>query len=288
MTDTSTTQPTVSAPTQPTSPDVTSVTGTTTVVDNTASLQQKINSTPAKASNPCPNSNTSLQTENKPPKNIGFSGDGFGIVEYNSPKVAKTAGVNGGPVAGGPSTNPIYQDIRCGNLLNKQMDFKCSLVAQIKLQSCLFKFQAMFQAYAERAFKLSFSWLQSLLPSSDYAISLKNMICKIANMIQEIMCIIQQVQQCILSTIQYITNLITWVLSLGPALVAQLMSCITSFMSQILNGLSSLTKILGYIFSLIGCQPYQCQAVTSIYDIGNTGSDISSTANSLIDNPTGP
>lgn len=83
--------------------------------------------------------------------------------------------------------------------------------------------------------------------------------------------------ECILSTIQFITQLVSWALSLPMQFLAQLMSCITNFITQIMGGLGDLTSALGMVLSnIFGCEPYQCTPVTSAYDIGDTASSVGS------------
>lgn len=283
MADTKNTKPTL--PSQSSMPDSSSVTTIVTFRDNTGKIKKQIAATPAQAANPCPPNATSfLQLQgNGKSQGLEFSGDGFSLVETKPPVPPKNAGKNAVPVVGGPSTNPIYRNIRCGNLLDKTITFKCSLVAGIRLNSCLMKFQLVLQAYQERVLKLAFSWLKTLLPSGDFFEKLAKQICTVANMVQEVVCLIQQVMQCILSTIQFITQLISWVLSLGPALVAQLMACVTNFLSQITNSLSSLTGILAYVLGdVLGCKPYECKQNASVFDITNTAYDLGNSSGKLI------
>jgi len=269
-------QPTVGAETQ--TPDFKSITGQTKYNDNTSALKTKVNNTKVTKQDPCPKSDSFLQFEGGTSKGMEVSGDGFSLKEYNPPKLSKTAGANGGPAVGSPTTPTPYRDIRCGNLLDKNIDFKCSVVSTIKLDSCLFQFEATIQAYIERQMKLAWSYLLQMFPGNlDYLTKISKLICSIANEIQRIMCLIQQIMECILSTVQFITQLVNWALSLPMQFLSQLMSCITNFVNQIVGGLGDLTGALGMILTnIFGCEPFQCTAVSSVYDIGDTASGIGS------------
>lgn len=264
-------QPSVSTETK--TPNFNSVSYT----DNTSALKQKVDSTKVTKSDPCPKKDQFLQFGGGKSKGIETSGDGFSLTEYNPPRLTKAAGPNGGPAVGTPTTPPAYRDIRCGNQLDKAIDFKCSVVSTIKLESCLFQFEATIQGYIERQMKLAWSYLLQMFPEGDYFTKIAKLVCAIANEIQRIMCIIQQVMECILSTIEFITQLTTWALSLPMQFLAQIMSCVTNFISQIVGGLGDMTAALEMVLSnIFGCESYTCPASTNVYDIGNTASGVGS------------
>ena len=100
----------------------------------------------------CPDSGITVQTKNKntPP---GWTGDGFTIKEINPPRPTAKAGVNAVPAKGTPTTPTPHKDVRCGNLLDKPIIFKCSVFAQIKMDSCLFQLEKVFKAFIESQIK---------------------------------------------------------------------------------------------------------------------------------------
>ena len=247
-----------------------------TINDNTKVLSTKVETAKSKVTKPepCPKKDSSLQFGKSNSTGWKTSGDGFSIVEYNPPKVKKKAGINGTAAVGTPNTATPYKDIRCGNLLEKDIHFKCSLVSSIKLQSCLFKFEATLQNFMDEQLKIVLSYVSSLIPGLDYILKMANTICKVLNEFQRVMCIIQQVIECIMSTIQFITGLISWALSLPMTFLSQLMTCISNFLGDITGGLSSLTGILGFASSaILDCKSVECVKVNNIYDIGDTASE---------------
>lgn len=262
---------------QPTSTSFTTVTNNTKFTDNSANLQKKVDSTKIQEQNPCPKSDNSIQWGESKSTGITWSGAGFSLTEYNPPKLTKKSGPNGGPAKGTPTTPTPYRDIRCGNLLDKPIEFKCSLVSNIKLKSCLFQFEAQIQNYIDEQLKIAWSYIQSLFPSVDYFIKLANTICRVLNEFQRVMCIIQQIMECILSTIQFITQLVSWALSLPMQFLSSLMQCITGFLSGITGGMTGLVDALGMAFSSIfQCEGFECKSVSSVYDIGDTASGLGS------------
>ena len=257
---------------QPTSSDFKSITGNTKFTDNTDALKKKVDSTKITKQEPCPKKDNSLQWESKS-KGMKTSGDGFSLTEYNPPKLTKKSGPNGGPAVGTPTTNTPYRDIRCGNLLDKPIEFKCSLVSNIKLQSCIFQFEAQIENYIDEQLKIAWSYISSLFPSADYIIKMANTLCRVLNEFQRVMCLIQQIMECILSTIEFITGLISWALSLPMQFLAQLISCITSFLGGITGGMSGLMAALEMaVSSIFECKSIECKSVSSVYDIGDTAS----------------
>ena len=267
MTDQNTQKPSV-AP-QPTSQDISKP----TINDNTSALKTKVDTSKAgvKKQEPCPRKDTGLQFVKSNTTGWKTSGDGFSITEYNPPKLKPKAGKNGGPAVGAPNTATPYQDIRCGNLLEKNIDFKCSLVSDIKLKSCMFQFEATIQNYIDEQMKIALSYISGLFPSADYFIKMANTICKVFNEFQRVMCVIQQVIECIMSTIQFITGLISWALSLPMTFLSQLMTCVTSFLGGITGSLSDLMKGLASVSTaVLDCKSVECAAVSSVFDIGDT------------------
>lgn len=259
---------------QPTSVDFTTVTKNTKFTDNSSNLQKRVDSTTIQQQNPCPKKDSSVQWQSNS-TGMKVSGDGFSLTEYNPPKLTKKAGVNGGPVAGTPTTPPAYRNVRCGNLLDKPIEFKCSLVSNIKLKSCLFQFEAQIENYIDEQLKVAWSYIQSLFPGLDYFIKLANTICRVLNEFQRVMCVIQQIMECILSTIQFVTQLVTWALSLPMQFLSQIIQCVNNFMGGITDGMSGLVGALGMAFnSIFQCQGFECKSVNSVYDIGDTSSQI--------------
>ena len=274
-TNTTSTTPQTAAPTQPSQAQLSVGTGATQFTDSSSTLQSQVNNTQVTPVNACPDSSTSLQTDPSPTTGWQTSGDGFGITEYKPPKPTLKSGTNSTPAVGSPSTPPSYKNIRCGNQLNKEIKFKCSLVAGIKLDSCLFTFQKLIQNQLDMAYKLAWSWIQQMFPGNlDYITKIAKLVCAIANEIQMLLCLIQQVMQCILSTIQFVTQLVTWVLTLPMVFLSQIISCIASFMGLITGGLKNMILALAsqVTSGVTGCNPFQCAPVSSVYDIGNTAS----------------
>jgi hypothetical protein len=240
---------------------------------DTSTIKNKVNATKVTQQQKCPDSSIKLQTS---PVKSGTANT-FIITPLPS------AGVNAVPAPGSPSTPTLYKNITCGTLIGSEdVSFKCSLVASIKLNSCMFKLEAMIGAWVEQQAKLIWSFVMQQLPGTDFFEKMAIKICKIASFLQQIMCLIKQVMDCILSTIQFITQLITWIISLPMIYLSKLISCVTSYISNIVGGLSNMTNALNSVFSgVLGCQPYVCNPASSVYDIQNTAYDVGNSAGSL-------
>lgn len=251
-------------------------TGINTKVTNPVdSIKSSVAATTVPHDQKCPDKSSSIQISGSS-KGPGWKGEGFTIKEYNPPKPRPNAGVNAVPAAGSASTPPPYKNVTCGNLLDKEIIVKCSLFTSIKLESCLFQLEAVFQNYLESQLRITIAELRQQNPGiADLVENIKELLCNVANEIQRLFCIIQQVINCIMSVIQAITQIITWAISLPAQFLSQIMTCVSSFISQITGGIASLTGALGSVISAIGCESYQCQAATSLSDIGGTISEVS-------------
>lgn len=249
---------------------------TTTVQKSQQSLEKIQKGLSGVQANPRCTDSDFFTVTRSPDAGTSTSGEGFSFQTYTSPKApSNTSQAN--PPKNTASTTSLERGMTCGTnigLANSRLSFECNFVAGIQLDTCVFKLKKQMDAYISMAAELVWSKIEELFPSGAHIKSFIDGICQWFNTINKMMCMIQQIISCIMSTINGILAIVSWATSLPARFLVMIMQCITNFFSSITGALGDLTSSLSTVLGHLGCKTDTCKPVTSIYDIGDTGSSI--------------
>jgi hypothetical protein len=194
--------------------------------------------------------------------------DGFTIKELNPPKLPEFI-INNRPVKGAPTLPTYGRGINCGTGVgnaNLDLVFNCNFVANLNIDSCLFKLQKTMEMYVNKAIRYAWYIVTRFFPILDFIRNIIETLCNLINNLLKVICFIKQLIKCVLDTIRAVIQIVEWVISLPAKFVVFLIECVTNFIKGIAESLRKLTSIMDITGLLSICKPYNCEDTSTSFN----------------------
>lgn len=193
---------------------------------------------------------------------------GFTIKELNPPKLPEFI-INNRPTKGAPTLPTYSRGINCGTGVgnaNLDLVFNCNFVANINIDSCLFKLEKTMEMYVNKAIRYAWYIAARFIPILDFIRNIIETLCNLINNLLKIICFIKQLIKCVLDTIRAVIQIVEWIVSLPAKFLIFLIECVTNFLKGITQSLSRLFSAMDITGILSLCKTYECQDTSTSFN----------------------